>query len=139
MLLSQYTEEQVIPQAQGPSYAAFIEKSAITSLSHKQSLLAELEGLLRDFRTKYLEDLEALSQPLFARLDLAVLADLIIRCLLAKPWPRPKDPQGIVIQLGTGKYSKEKVHELCCKWASWIDDKYAPLFAQAHELLEVQE
>ena len=72
--------------------------------------MAEVEGHLRDFRTKYLEDLEKLSQPLKARLDLAVLADLIIRCLLAKPWP--KDPQGIVIQLGTGKYAKEQVHEL---------------------------
>ena len=126
-------------QASGPSCAAFIEKAAITSLSHKQSLVTELEGLLRDCRSKYLEDLEKLSGSLKARLDLAVLADLIIRCLLAKPWPRPKDPQGIVIQLGTGKYSKEKVHELCCKWASWIDVKYGSTFAQAHELLEVQE
>ena len=125
------------PQASGPSYAAFIEKASISSLSHKQSLATELEGLLRDCRSKYLEDLEKLAGSLKARLDLAVLADLIIRCLLAKPWP--KIHEGLVIQSATGKYSKAKVHELSCKWASWIDGKYKSTFAQDHELLQVQD
>ena len=90
--------------------------------------------MLRDLRTKYLEDLEKLTGgPLRARLDLAVLADVILRCVLSRPWP--SHHQGLVIHSATGKYSKAKVHELCCKWASWIEGVWLGMNAWEAESL----
>ena len=61
LLLSNYTDEKVLPSVSGPSYGMFIDTGVLASLSHKQTLVTELEGFLRDFRTKYLEDLEKLT------------------------------------------------------------------------------
>ena len=83
MLQPNNTEEQALSQASGPSCAKFIESTTLASLSQRRALVTEVEGMLRDLRTKYLEDLETLSGPSQARLGVAVAADLIIRCLLS--------------------------------------------------------
>ena len=105
LLLSNYTEDKVQRQAAGPSHACFIEPSALRSLVSKVPLVKDLEELLRNLRTQYLHALEYIAGPLRARLEVQVLADLIIRCLLTKPWPQ--DPTGIQVLCPTGKYFKK--------------------------------
>ena len=83
LLISNYTTENMGSHAIGPSQAVFMDKGALPILSRKETLLTEIETLLRGMHTKYLEYLENSSgSSLQARLDVAVLADLIIRCLL---------------------------------------------------------
>ena len=85
-------------------------------------------GILRDIRAKLLAPLEAIAGPSQARLDLAVLADLLVRCLIAKQWPGSlwvASPRikTLLHQAGLGKFSVEKVNQLKRIWALWVEEQ----------------
>ena len=79
LLLTMYTEEKSRWQASGPAQAAFIEANTITTLMKKGDVVTVVESMLREARAKYLPFLEPLSSASQSRLDLVVLADLVIR------------------------------------------------------------
>ena len=122
LLFTHYTEEKVRSLPSGPSQAAFLDTTAISALMKKPDLLLAVEKSLSEARDKYLPILEALSSATQARLDLAVLADLIMRCVFAKPWP--EDHQNLLAKICVGKFSAEKIKTLSVLWASWIEKKY---------------
>ena len=85
MALAQYTLENSRSSAGQPNNAQFIEPSTIANLGKKRDLVQSLEGRLKAAREKFLPLLEAgLTEPL-AKLELADLAIVWVRCLLAKP------------------------------------------------------
>ena len=63
-----------------------------------------LEGELRESRDKNLKFLEAHFTPRQARLSLAALADLLLRCALAKPWPKDHGIDEVLQKIPIGKY-----------------------------------
>ena len=77
--------------------------------------------MLRAARELYLP-LEPLSTPTHALLDLTVLGDVLIRCLMAKPWP--EELKTFLGKQAIGRFSVEKVQTLKVAWASWNDSKY---------------
>ena len=129
LLLTHYTNEKIRAQASGPSFAQFLEPQAILSLVKKAGQVQDLECLLQGIRNEYLPLLEATSSASQALLDLAALADLIIRCLLGKPWP--EELKTFLGKQAIGRFSVEKVQSLKVSWATWIDQKYGDgTFAQ---------
>ena len=121
LFLSAYTPENAMAQAGGPSKANFLETSTVTSLVKKQDLVDVVDKELRTLREKYLPLLEKLSSPKQARLDLAWLADLVIRCLLSKAW-NPACP--FKVPVGTGKFTADKIKVLAGHWAKWVESEY---------------
>ena len=117
LLLTQYTEEKTKPQAAGPSFAQFPEPPSILHVAKKADLVQELEAILRDARKRYLPRLEASTTAAQASLDLAVLGDGLIRCIMAKPWPEVLKP--FLTKQAVGRCSVEKVKVLKIVWASW--------------------
>ena len=129
LLLSNYTEEKTKAVASGPAQAAFIDPNSLTSLVQKPDLINAVEGMLREIRAKLLAPLEVLTSPSQARLDVAVLADLIVRCLLAKPWPEAlwvssSRLKALFHQAGHGKFSVQKVDHIKRLWALWVEEQY---------------
>ena len=129
LLLSNYTEEKTKAVASGPAQAGFIDNTSLTSLVKKPDLIKAIEAILRDIRATLLEPLQAITGPAQARLDLAVLADLLVRCLLAKQWPEAfwahsARLKTLMHQAGVGKFSVEKVNNLKRIWALWVEEQY---------------
>ena len=121
LILTQYTEEKTRATTTGPSQAQFLEAKDITNLGKKADWVKSLEALFAEARSKYLPLLEARSSKAQARLELAVLTDLCIRCALAKPWP--ESLKGLLSKTPTGKFSQEKAETLKHLWATWYDSK----------------
>ena len=105
MLLTQYTLENAIGTASGPSTAKFLDKDSLGPLLKKPEILAALDASLSQARDKYLPLLEPLSNACGARQDLFVYGDLIIRCAVAKPWP--KGLGHLMAKVTPGKFSVE--------------------------------
>jgi hypothetical protein len=103
LLLSQYTTEKTRAQAGGPSIAAFLETGTIVQLVKKPDLVATVEQKIREVRDTYLPILERNFTEKQARLEIAVYMDLIIRCLMAKPWPAQ-----MRMTTSLGKFSSDK-------------------------------
>ena len=120
LILTQYTNEKVRQQASGPSQAGFIEPNSIVQLVKKPDQLKALEDKVRSLRTDLLPLLEAELGPRQAKLELSVYIDLIMRCLLGKPWP----PLDIKLTAPLGKFSSEKVLQLGKHWAKLLDLKF---------------
>ena len=134
LILTQYTEEKTRATTTGPSQALFLEAKDITNLGKKADWVKSLEALLADARSNYLPLLEATSSKTQARLELSVLADLFIRCALAKPWP--ESLKGLLNNTPTGKFSQDKAETLKQLWASWFDSKSnASTFAKGRMLV----
>ena len=106
MLLTQYTLENAIGTASGPSTAKFLDKDSLGPLLKKPEILAALDASLSQARDKYLPLLEPLSNACGARQDLFVYGDLIIRCAVATPWP--KGLGDLMVKVTPGKFSVEK-------------------------------
>ena len=121
LLLTQYTDEKALATAAGPAKSNFLEPTVLTSLLKKTDKLKVLDQELRSLRENLLKLLEDLSSEKQARLDLAVLMDLVIRCLFPKAWSAAcpfKVPES------TGKFSVEKIKALAGHWAKWIEKSY---------------
>ena len=132
LLLTQYTKEKCRAVAGGASQAAFLEATCLTQLVKKPDLVQTVEEKIREIRVKYLEVLEKNLSPEQARLELAIYMDLIIRCLLAKPWPVGT----FQIKLPVGRFSAEKVFDLGVIWAQHVDWKHPALdFAKTSGLV----
>ena len=121
---AQYTNEKVRQQASGPALAAFIEPSTLLQLCKKTEELKAVEEKLREVREKYLPILEEGLDARQARLELSVYCDLIIRCLLSKPWPLDLD---LKLTLPLGRFSQEKMLQLGNFWAKLVDKKHPDL------------
>ena len=119
MLLSQYTLENAVASASGPSLAKFLDKESLGPFFKKPEILVAIDTAMSQARDKYLPLLEAMSNACGARQDLAVYADLLIRCAVYKPWP--KDLVDLMGKVPTGKFSLEKVKFLEGVWAQWIE------------------
>jgi hypothetical protein len=125
ILLTQYTNEKCKAQVGGPAHAQFLEPSSIQVLGKKAELVQQVEKKILELRGQLLPLLEKTLQPQEARLEFAELINLVVRCLLAKPWPA--EYQGALKRVGTGRYSEEKVQVLAKVWAKQMDLKFADL------------
>ena len=138
LLLSQYTPEKSVAQAGTASRASFLETSTIVGLVKKAEQLTAVESKIRELRDKYLPILEVHLSPKQARLELSTYIDLIIRCLLAKPWP--SSLQKFLKKVHTGKYSSEKIKDLGASWAQSIDEKYPDMqFSSTSGLKSIED
>ena len=80
-----------------------------------------LENTLNQLRNHQLPILESILSPSQARLELQVLADLVIRCTLAKPWP---NILGMPSLPGKGDFTELKLGELGTCWAKLLDTRH---------------
>ena len=122
LLLTHYTNEKVRAQASGASSSAFLESATLVALVKKPAALEAIETKIVECRAKYLELLVSITSPQQARLDFAEYMILLIRCLLAKPWPL--EHLSRFSKISTGKFTNEKATEIGVLWAKLIDEKY---------------
>ena len=113
LILTQYSKEKVRTSAGGAPTAALIDIRQIQSLGKKADQLAQLDMKLREHRATYLPHLQAFCASRQARLELAVYGDLVLRCLLAKPWPLDLE---VEVKMATGKFSADEVKALGIAW-----------------------
>ena len=136
LLLTQYTCEKTRAQAGSAAVSVLLEPANIVALVKKGEFVTTVENKLRELRTQYLPILEKSIGGKQARLELSVLMDLVIRCLLAKPWPEPLQMKKMTI----GKFSNEKLRALAIIWGRYIDNHYPDLnFALEAQLLPEKE
>ena len=121
LMQSQYTMDKVRHQASGPALACFIEPSTIVQMIKKPDELKAVEEKLREIRDKFLPILETGLDERQARLELSVYCDLIIRCLLGKPWPLDLE---IKLTLPLGRFSADKTLQLGKFWAKLVDKRH---------------
>ena len=119
LAVAQYTDEKVKEQAGGPSISQFIEQPQLVALCRKPESLQSLETHIRSIKQKYMPILEPLLGSQQARLAVSDYINLVVRCILCKPWPKD-----MKISLPVGKYSDEKVLELGGCWAQTVDLKH---------------
>ena len=132
LLQLQYNTEKTRANSSGPSFAAFLEPTNITSLCKKGDVLGNLETKLRELKSKYLPILESSLSEREARLEMANYVCLVLRCLFSKPWPVDSK-----MTLKLGNFSEEKVREIGVHWAKSLDLKYPEFnFAEASGLTE---
>ena len=93
MTLTQYTMDKTIATAGQPGVAAFMELRDIVSLAKNTDVITLLESELKKARASYIPILEKQLAPLQARLEVAELADLFVRCASNKPYPKGVFPQ----------------------------------------------
>ena len=122
LLLTQYTLEKTRAFAGSASVASFLDQGTILALVKKADTLQALEQKLRELRDKYLPILEQSLSTKQARLELSTLMDLVIRCILSKPWPDALSKTMHKVPLG--KFSAEKVQHLAALWAKTVDLKF---------------
>jgi hypothetical protein len=121
LVLTQYTPERSTPGGSGAAIAQFVESTTIVALVKKPEQVMAVEDKLRDLRNQLLVILEGTLSSKQARLELQVYIDLILRCLLNKPWP--EHLKAIMSKVPIGKFSSEKILDLGVVWAKYIDDK----------------
>ena len=97
------------PTCVGPAVAQFLDPSNIVALSKKPEALKSLEAKLKDLKHKHILRLESQLGPQHARIEVAPLINLVIRCQLCKAWPQDLDPK---ITLPVGNYSEAKILDL---------------------------
>ena len=119
LLLTQYTTEKCRPGLGGAT-AGFLEPSVIANFVKKPDQVAELEKLFEDLRQKHLPILAETLGERQARQEFSVYADLIVRCVLAKPYP----DLGLKCPVSTGKFCAEKAKHLEVFWGKCLDRKY---------------
>ena len=134
LLLTQYTTDKCTVQAGGPSIAAFLDPQSQVNLCRKTQVVSQLESKIRELRDKYLPILERSLGAKLARDEIAIYMNLIIRCLLAKPYPA-----SMHISFATGKYSPEKIQDLGILWASFLDSKHVDMNFAIEAGLEPRE
>ena len=139
LVLTQYTNEKTRDQAGRPSTSMFIEPSNLVTLVRKDKQVVQVEKKLRELRDQLLPILEQQLSAKQARIELADYMILIIRCLLAKPWPA--DNQGIKMgKTRTGQFSVEKIKNLGVLWAKRVDQDFPELsLGLKADLLEEEE
>ena len=121
LTLTNSTLEKVRSHAFGASFACFLETSQLSQgLCKKPDQVLAVDNKIREVRNEYLPLLEKFLSPRQARLEVQVFIDLILRCLLTKPWPTFEKK----LSLPAGKYSNEKVTLLGIFWASLVDLRY---------------
>ena len=123
LLLTQYTNEKTRDKADGASIAAFLDSQTLVSLVKKIDQLETVEKKIREIRDSYIGILEVICGSLAqAHLELAVYMNLIIRSLLAKPWP--DEFKSRLSKVPVGKFSAAKIKDLGIHWAAWVDEHY---------------
>ena len=93
----------------------------LVNLSKATDIVAKLEEELKSARASYLPTLEKQLAPQQARLEIATLADLLVRLAFGKPYPVHMNLKS------SGKFTPEKIKTLKEAWAKTIDDKYPDL------------
>ena len=123
LLLTQYTKEKTRAQAGNADVSVFLEPANIVALVKKGELIKNVEDKLREIRNTHLPILTKVLGESQAKNELAIWVDLIIRCLLCKPWPESFKMKKTVI----GKFSNEKIRFLGMEWAKYIDEKHTDM------------
>ena len=137
LLRTQYSTEKVRSAAGGAPHGCFIDCGQIQSIARKPVELFEIENTLKEAHDEYLGHLQRFLTPRAAKLELAVLQDLLIRCFLHKTWPLEFPMK---VKLPLGKICPDKVVDLCVLWAKTVDLKHPDnKFAQVAGLEELRE
>ena len=117
ILFTQYTDEKVRTQLNGPSISQFLDGPSLAALCKKSEVLEDLEKMAEDLRNKAFPILEKGGmQKAMARVQVAHFMDMVIRCLLSKPWSA--DMPG---KLPAGKYTEDKRKQLGFLWAKHVE------------------
>ena len=116
ILFTQYTNDKVRTQFNGPSVSQFLEGSCLANLCKKPQVVEDLEIMIEDLRNKALPVLQKATQAPLARLQVAHFMDTVIRCILSKPWSAKRP-----IKLTVGKYTEDKRQQLGYHWANSVE------------------
>ena len=84
ILFTQYTNDKVSNQLNGPCISQFLDQNALSALCKNIEVVQDLEKMVEDLRNKALPRLEKGMQVPMARLQVAHFMDMVIRCLLSK-------------------------------------------------------
>ena len=101
IMFTQYTKYKMRNYVNGPSHAEFLETLSISNLCKKADLVVSLEKIIEDVRTKALAILTQTMELPMARLQVAVFIDMILRCVMSKPWAA-----NMPLKVPVGKYSE---------------------------------
>ena len=121
VLLTQYTKEATRASAGQPDIAAFFAERDLVNISKSTELVNKMEAELKLARASYLPILERQLAPQQARLEIAGLADLLVRCAFQKPFPAHMNLKGL------SRWTPEKVKTIKQIWAKATDAKYPDL------------
>ena len=119
LLLCHYTKDNMLKAAAGAGTANFVDPKSVVQLIKQPATLQALEDQLKELRGSTLQLLEKSLPEKQALMELAELVNLIMRCVLNKPWPQ--DSQ---LKLPIGKFGTAKVKQLENHWARMLDKKY---------------
>ena len=124
------SQEKTRPSTGEPDTAAFLEPPALTLFSKTPDLVDLLERELKNIRSKFLPILDRSLAPPQSRLEVATLADLLIRSAFSKTFPANFKVKG-----GAGKFDVDKINIIERAWANVIDEKYPLLGFSAEAAL----
>ena len=122
--MTNYTSEKLKTNPAGPGHCVFLESSQIQNLAKSSEKCQEIDKLLKNLKKQYLPVLQQFFSERMAKLELSVYLDLVLRCLLSKPWPSALVPK---VTLKVGQYSAEQVLKLGTFWGKYMDHKYPNL------------
>ena len=116
LLFTQYTDDKVRQQNNGPSISQFLDGTTLTNFCQKGELLENLEKMVEDLRNKAFPILEMGMQLPMAILQVADFMDMVMRCLLSKQWSADRP-----CKLLAGKYTEDKRKHLGFLWAQSVE------------------
>ena len=116
LLFTQYTDDKVRQQNNGPSISQFLDGASLSGLLKKTDVLNELEKMVEDLRNKAFPILEKGMQLPIARLQVAHFMDMVMRALMSKPWSADRP-----CKLPAGKYTDDKHKHLGFLWAKSVE------------------
>ena len=96
-----------------------MEPTALANFGKSTDLVNLLEEEFKNIRSKFLPILDRSLAPPQSRLEVATLADLLIRSAFSKTFPANFKVKG-----GAGKLSADMFNTLKMAWAKVIDGKY---------------
>ena len=117
LLFTQYTDDKVRQQNNGPSISQFLDGTTLANLCKKSEVLEDLEKMVEDLRNKAFPILEMGMQLPMARLQVAYFIDMAMRCLLSKQWSADRP-----CKLPAGKYTEDKRKHLGFLWAKSVEN-----------------
>ena len=85
-------------------------------VSRKREVLDGLEKMMEDLRNKAFPVLVKATQVPMARLQVANFMDMLLMCILSKPWSA-----NLPVKLPAGKYTEDKHQQLGYHWANRVE------------------
>ena len=116
LLFTQYTDDKVRQQNNGPIISQFLDGTTLTNFCQKSETLENLEKMVEDLRNKAFPILEMGMQHPQAKLQVVHFMDMVLRCLLSKQWSAERP-----CKLLAGKYTEDKRKHLGFLWANSVE------------------